>query len=212
MRNAITLTDLHNELRGAYGGRVHIEHIRRVANWSGLCDQAHCLRKVDRITHWRYFRFSSDDGKLFMKGSTTATICHVKRNCVDPWVPLFSPSSRATKTGFLVTVPNISHTPYLNIPCPDGLREVTKRLDTEEGRVKNIQKMIELHALRDFVFQSRTDRFHWDMSNSVELEHISGDDLAALGMNADRTNDDTDHENDDANHENDDANHESYEI
>ena len=45
-------------------------------------------------------------------------------------------------------------------------------MDSEEGRVGDVRKMVKLHELRDFVFRDRVDKFHWELSNSVETEHV----------------------------------------
>ena len=61
VNNAITLNDLHSELRQtnrAY--EVDVQHMQRVANWSALCDGENCLRKIDKVTQWRYFFFTRD--------------------------------------------------------------------------------------------------------------------------------------------------------
>lgn len=56
--------------------------------------------------------------------------------------------------------------------------EVTKRIESEEGRIKQPSKVIELRKLRDSVFRSRKELFHWNLNNSVEhrfREKVSGD-------------------------------------
>lgn len=166
LHNAVTLNELHEQLRFAYGGNVQVEHMRRIINWSGLCDMVGCLRKIDKISIWRYFLFSIDKSNSGLNGARLTT-CHVKQNCGDAWLPLF-PYTKNGKAGILRHLPNLSQTPNLNIKCPDGRDKINKRLESEEGRINSSDKMIELHALRDFVFQDRVDSFHWDLPNCVE--------------------------------------------
>lgn len=171
LHNAITLNDLHRELRCAYGGNVQVEHMKRVVNWSGLCDKTNCLRKIDRISTWRYFLFTSDktcpSASALPTATTVSTTCHVKKNCHEEWRPLF-PLKAAGESGILRHSPDLRKTPNLSIVLPEGLKKVNKRFDSEEGRINSVDKMVELHDLRDFVFQSRSDAFHWDLSECVE--------------------------------------------
>lgn len=171
--NAITLSDLHSVLRTTYGGNVHVEHMKRIANFSGLCDQYKCLRRVDKITQYRYFLFCSENPTdPSLKSSYRSTTCYVKKNCDDKWENLYPSHSKAIRAGILTACPDISNTPATNIKCPDGLEDVKKRLWSEDERINNPDKVIDLHELRDFVFSDRTDPFHWDLATSVETEHI----------------------------------------
>lgn len=173
VRNAITLEDMQQELRETYGGNVQVEHLRRVANWSGLCETEACLKKVDKVTQWRYFLFSPffGDSSTSNKKRARTTSCSVKRSCDDSWTPIGNVSasnSTNSANGFLRFCPDVKKTPPLKIKCPDGLADVTKRLESEDGRVNDPEKMIRLQALRDFVFRERTDIFHWDVENCLE--------------------------------------------
>lgn len=176
VHNAITLEDIHGELRQTYKGNVQVEHMRRVANWSGLCDSENCLRKVDRMTQWRYFLFTpSSSGSETMRGHIRPTTCSVKLNFDDAWQLLGNRGARSqapSVNSFLKHCPNLKNTPSQVISCPEGLDEVTKRLESEEGRVNDIDKLISLHELRDFVFQNRIDAFHWKIEDCVELEFL----------------------------------------
>ena len=178
VHNAITLSDMHDELRETYKQNVNIEHLRRIVNWSGLCEQENCVRKVDKLTQWRYFLFTPSSNVPAATNASCSSVshrtvsCSVKQNCDDNWQPIRNSganSSSSTSPGFLRHFPDIANTPPLNIDCPDGLKEVTKRLESEDGRV-DIDKMISLHNLRDFVFRKRVDNFHWTLSSCVETE------------------------------------------
>lgn len=169
--NAITLSDLHSVLRTTYGGDVRVEHMKRMANFSGLCEQERCLRKVNNITQWRYFLFLPDSTcDPDPSNGNRRTTCHVKKTCGDSWQKLFPGVPNNEPSGILRGCPDLSKTPNLQIKCPDGLNDVNKRFWTEEQRINDVDKMIELSDLRDFVFKARVDPFHWDLSTSVETE------------------------------------------
>lgn len=126
------------------------------------------------MTQWRYLQYNpNSNSPSSMPGTRRSTACSVKRNCDDRW-QLLGSNDKQTRailsSRFLKHCPNLINTPPLVITCPDGLDEVSKRFESEEGRVNDIEKMIILHELRDFVFQKRVNEFHWDVNNCVELE------------------------------------------
>lgn len=169
--NAITLNELHSELCTANQGRSTVTHMKRIINWSGLCESQKCLQRVSNITQFRYFKFTpsfSDDDN---NERPLRTECHTKQNCEEAWKPLWNSKNISKPKGFISFTPNFNKTPPLKINCPDGVQEVTKRLISEEGRINNENKMAELQELRDFVFSSRMDDFHWDLHSAVEIEH-----------------------------------------
>lgn len=172
--NAITLSDLHSVLRLSYGGQVHVQHMKRVANFSGLCDQTNCLRRIDKVTQWRYFLFCSENDPEQPREkrlkSIRSTSCYVKKNCDDVWENLYPAHSKALRAGILKSCPDIEDTPSLKVKCPDGLEDVNKRIWSEDERINDADKLIDLHELRDFVFCARTDPFHWDLTDLVETE------------------------------------------
>ena len=174
--NAITLSDLHSELMETNKREVKVQHMQRVANFSGLCEEEKCLRKVNRITQWRYFLFTLGSNENIhtsehSQSGPLPTVCHVKENNSEKWEFLFKSTGGGKPGGILRQCPDLRKTPPLKISCPDGVDNVTKRFCSEEGRVNDIDKMIELHKLRDFVFRSRTDPFHWDLKSSPETEY-----------------------------------------
>ena len=183
VNNAITLSDLQHELMQTNKREVKIQHMQRVANFSGLCEQENCLKKVDRITQWRYFIFTlgskdNTDASSQSQNGPLPTVCNVKVNSGDNWQYLIKSRGSGKPGGILRQCPDLRKTPSLEISCPDGLTNVTKRFCPEEGRVNDVDKMIELHKLRDLVFRNRTDSFHWDLISSPETEfcglHTSG--------------------------------------
>lgn len=170
---AVTLTDLHRELRHAYSGNVNVEHMKRLVNWSGLCDSQRYLRRVDRITTWRYFLFTSTQSAAAPTQTTgRCTIICVKKDVDGSWQSMLPTSKDNGSNGILRSFPDLSLTPQLKITCPDGVNEINKRFCSEEERINDADKLIELHELRDFVFQERTDTFHWDLTQCVETEHL----------------------------------------
>lgn len=171
VHNAITLRELHLQLRQTNKGGVEVQHLKRIANFSGLCDQENCMKKIDRITQWRYFLFTRNPSCSHqLKAAPLTTKCFVKKNSKDVWQNMFRNEVGSNPFGILRHCPDIRKTPPLNISCPEGLENVCKRLESEEGRINDAEKMITLHELRDFVFSSRVDQFHWDIQTSVETE------------------------------------------
>ena len=127
--DAITLDDMHEVLSTTYGGHVHVERLLRVANFSGLCDSTRCLKKIDKITQWRYFLFVSETAKdPSVKERGCSTTCYVKKNSDDEWQHLFPSSARSFRAGILRECPDLGKTPPTKIDCPDGLAEVNKLL------------------------------------------------------------------------------------
>ena len=148
--------------------------MKRVVKWSGLYHDQRCFRKIDRITTWRYFIFTPDEfdtSNITSSGGGRPTKCMVKADSDGSWQPLFSTSQSNPPHGILKCHPELLRTPPLKITSPDGLIDVNKCLWSEEERVNNVDKMVELHDLRDFVFQTRTDKFHWNLSQTIETEH-----------------------------------------
>ncbi len=174
VNDAVTLSDLHTELLRACKNTLtaKVNHLRRIANWSGLCENEKALRRIDTITQFRYFKFSR--AQIMEHDRITSpipTVCHVKVRCSDEWKRLFPDRKGQNVHGILKHCPNLRNTPSLVLKCPDGLQQVTKRISSEEARVNNADKLISLYELRDFVFRDRVDQFHWDLRKSVETEH-----------------------------------------
>ena len=55
--DAITLEDMHNELRTCYNENTVVVAMKQVVNWRGLCDETNCCNPIDHITHYRFFKF-----------------------------------------------------------------------------------------------------------------------------------------------------------
>lgn len=190
--NAITLTDLQEQLAETNMGHAAVYHLKRIANWSGLCDSECALRKVDNISQYRYFKFTSafEEHDDITKGPLS-TQCLVRHNCSESWRSLFSTNRGSNPNGILKSCPNLHNMPPLTIKCPDGQEKVTKRIYSEEGRINDPQKMIDLYGLRDFVFKDRVDAFHWNLEASVETEHYNSSEQ--LGPSAEIEGHSSDH-------------------
>ncbi len=169
--DAITLSDLQSQLAMANKGRAKVNHMRRLVNWSGLCDQEGCLQRLENISQYRYFKFSRSytESNNSVHGPFSTT-CHVKHNCYESWRPLIKGKRKTNEDGFLKFCPDIRRTPPLQIRCPDDKEKVSSRFISEESRINDTDKMIDLQKLRDFVFQDRLDDFHWDLTFAIETQ------------------------------------------
>ncbi len=171
--NAITLSDLHSVVSVVNHGRTRVSHMKRIANWKDLCDLERCIRRIQNISQYRYFKFSRSFSEQDTPGGPiVSTRCHVKLNCYNEWRELFPSKPGTPSLGILKFCPDLRKTPQLKICCPDGIDVITKRFQSEEGRINNTEKMIDLYELRDFVFKARIDSFHWDLEEAVETEQI----------------------------------------
>lgn len=169
--DAITLEDLHSQLRQTYNSHTQVSRMACVVNWSGLVEAEKCLRPVKQFTKFRYFSFSTSthsDSHTMESTAYVPTTCNVKINVTDPWIPL--PMSRTHEvSSFITNPPDLSKTPATTIASPPGVEEVTKRINSLEGRINSTVKLNALLSLRDDVFRTREELFHWDLSTIVEL-------------------------------------------
>ena len=160
--------------------------MKRIINWSGLCDLKQCIQKVRNISQYRYFKFTRAFAETDNdNGGSVSTMCYVKINCEDQWSELFERRNGNGCRGVLKFSPSLEDTPPLKIKCPDGMDDVTKRIISEDGRINNVDKVIQLQELRDFVFQTRVDDFHWDLNSIVETEHRHTTKLHSVAPNED---------------------------
>ena len=163
--NAITLVDIQNELRQVYNSHTQVGHMRHIINWSGLCENEKVLTALKNFTTYRFFHFFS--GTSNQGGDhNTSVRCRVKVSVYDEWKEL--------DYSFLSTVPDLSKTPPTIFDLSsehwnEQKIEVTKRINSEEVRIRNPAKLAELRQLRDSVFRSRKEGFHWNLKESIEL-------------------------------------------
>lgn len=194
--DAITLSDFHSTLRNVYNDHTCVGHMKHVINWSGLCQQESCLTTVSNFSHFRYFRFCRTNCNPIHQpkptslltnpvhtniNSSQCTTCDVKVNSIDNWSPLHA-TGKYKGRGFIISAPDLRKTPYTvineKIDNNNGSfmkkkEQFTKRLESEEGRIRSATKMNELKTLRDFIFRARNERFHWNFQTSIEWNHFN---------------------------------------
>lgn len=171
--DAITLSDLHTQLRQAYTPAPLVGHVKHVANFSGLCKEGKNLTKVKRFSDYQYFKFNRRDLPSIETGDCNhshETICYVKNSCSEEWKVL-NGGNQCMDT-FIRNVPDLRNTPPNSIKCPDGAREVELRFRSEEGRINSSSKMATLRDTASGVFLTREEKFHWDLSSIIEMKTI----------------------------------------
>lgn len=78
---------------------------------------------------------------------------------------------------FLRHVSTLADTPDNNLICPDGEKEVFKRTQSEETRIKSRAKVASLINLQSNVFNSRSEKFHVS-PECAELTSLASDSWA----------------------------------
>lgn len=164
LNDAITMDDLLSELRESFSPTPHVSRMLHVANFSELCTQQKCLAKVPAFSHFRFFKFCRASGPPRSEFEWYSTLCLVRIGCSDNWSNLSENNS-----GFLGRTPGIRLTPPTVLEAPDNLAEVNKCLDSNEARIGDTTKLASLMHLRDRVYTSRSENFHWDMEQAVEM-------------------------------------------
>ena len=110
--DAITLEDLHGELRTVYNNQTFVGSMNQVVNWSGLCQQEKCLSKVKNFSKYRYFKF-------FKKPRSEEISCFIRFKVGDDWFDIANLSEASIPT-FSNFTPDLNRTPPLEISCPEG--------------------------------------------------------------------------------------------
>lgn len=189
--SAVTLEDLHEQLRLSYTPVPTVNHVSKIANISGLCDKTSVLwdGRDGRFSDYRYFRFHKTERTFdeVQRGSTVFTTCQVKRNSADNWSPLRPDVQGKEFSGFLQGRPDLRQTPKTMQKCPTDKNEVLKRLVSEESRIGDTKRMKSVTDLVDLVYQDRMSDFHWDLKNSVEHKRTRSEEVGALQVNRDAT-------------------------
>ena len=85
----------------------------------------------------------------------------------DNWIPLESVSHGTSS--FLRILPDLLQKPPELISSPDEKDKVSQPFDTEASRIGSEEKLLALLRLRDEVFCSRSVKFHWDLSQIIEM-------------------------------------------
>ena len=171
--DAITLNDLHEQLRLSFKSSPYITQMKSVANFSGLCEAEKCVNAIQNFSHFRYFKFSrsTTQNDTSSKRTSYKTVCHKKIFANDEWTPL----SGDNESGFLKFAPDLKRTPPTVIEPPNGVEDVTARICSVEGKINDENKYRELIQLREHIYQNRReDRFHWDLRISPEHKRNLG--------------------------------------
>ncbi len=164
--DAVTLSDLHGELRQVYNDKTSVCSMNNVVNWSGLCEAERCLTNLKNFSKYRYFKF-------YRSQTSDSISCNIKVNVIDEWFDIGNLSARGSIRSFTKFAPDLSKTPPLHISCPDGKEKVTECIEAAESRIPSVEKVDALFSLRDKVFKERTEEFHWNLQHCVELNHSS---------------------------------------
>jgi len=162
--DTITLDDLHEQLRAVYNRHTAVARMKYIINWSGLCRSEDALTNIKNFSHYRYFRFVKEPNH------NQDVSCLVKPSVQDEWSTL--------PITFLKFPPDLTKTPPTAIDMStetilERKNEITKRLETEEVRVRDPAKMSSLTTLRDTIFRSRKEKFHWNLQTCIELRFVS---------------------------------------
>ncbi len=162
--DAVTLCDLHSELRQVYNDQTTVGAMNSVANWSGLCEDEKCLTNLKSFSKYRYFKFHREE-------SSTEICCMIRVNVTDDWFNIKELSGNGKIKSFTKFAPDLAKTPPLEIKCPDGIEKITECIEAAEARIPSVEKVEALLKLRDKVFKARSEEFHWDLGNSAEWSH-----------------------------------------
>lgn len=179
--NAVTISDLQQELKSSYNDQTEVSRMENMVNWSDLCQQEKCLSNVQGFSQYHYFRFyrTALEEHNASSSDTESTMCQVRVKSTDEWICLDSTNK---KKSFLKFPPNLERTPGTKVTCPPNVTEVTKRIESEEWRISSSAKLNDLKNLRDEVFNERFEPFTWDLTQCYETRcatertrnHISG--------------------------------------
>ncbi len=130
--NAITLPELHHELRQVYNKFTSVTHMKYIINWRGLCQEEGVLTTLRNFSQWRYFRFRatqlSESNDHTSSGPSLVT-CAVRVNVDDEWQDL--------PTSFLKTVPDLNSTPNTVVVDTNSTWEKEGRGD-ETDRIRRM--------------------------------------------------------------------------
>ena len=161
------MSALHEQLRHTYNKHTVVGSMANVINWSGLCTEQECLTNAKGFSKFRYFKFSRESSST--TSSKVKTTCFVRYSCTDEWENISKMIPNNKYSSFIKFAPDLKKTPPLIITCPDGKQKVTDCLEAAENRIDNETEVNDLLKLRDSVFRSRTENFHWDLNGCIEI-------------------------------------------
>ena len=166
--NAVTLDDLHEQLKKCYNERTTVERMTKVVNWSQLCDQSKCINNISNITQYRFFKIMLSDAETKSTCQNRQTVCHVRNVCTEDWHTLESDSGKGVKS-FLKFLPDILQTPPEILKAPDDEKDVRLYIDSQRSRMDRHQTKSVLD-LKSTIYKNKSVPFHWDLRNSVEFQ------------------------------------------
>lgn len=178
--DAVTMSNLHEQLSKCFNRHTVVSAMKECVNFSGLCDKLECVNTLTNITQYRFFRFSRTDGASTSNGCHSN--CFVKHSAQDDWTPLEVADPRKI-SNLLRFTPDLTETPPEKVTAPDDMADITARIESENGRINSDQKLRELLATRDEIYQSRNISFHWDKRDDVEFCNSSAS--RVFGMDGD---------------------------
>ncbi len=161
--DAVTMTDLAEELSASYSPRPTVSRISAVANFSGLCDAVRCLQNPPAWTQFQYFHFHRDPRVPSPPNQIFSTNLSVRENSTSAWIPFFR------NRGFLKIAPDLRRTPSTKIRPPDNYDAVIRAIETAETLINSQDKMRSLRTLAKEVYSSREQPFHWHRRSMIEL-------------------------------------------
>ncbi len=161
--NAVTISDLADELAVSYTPRPRVSRLSAVANFSGLCDHSDCVYSPPPWTSFHYFHFCRSFEPPRSALERFRTKLFVRTESTHDWT-LFHGSR-----GFLKFCPDLRRTPSTNILPPPNYEEVLRCFRTAETLINNAAKMTALRSLAGEVYVERTVPFHWNLRTTFEL-------------------------------------------
>lgn len=90
------------------------------------------------------------------------------------------PILKARHGNFLKRLPDLSKIPSTTITEPRGNGELTRRFESEEGRIYDRTKIMAFYELHGHVFRAKEEVYHWNIQLFVECrfrrikKHITG--------------------------------------
>ncbi len=161
--NAVTISDLADELAVSYTPRPKVARLAAVANFSGLLENSDCLYTLPPWTSNQYFHFcrSHDSPRTALERFRTKVL--VRQDSSQDWVPFHN------NCGFLKFCPDLRHTPATNLLPPPNYEQVLRCFRTTETLINNAAKMTALRSLADEVYVERSVPFHWNLRTTFEF-------------------------------------------
>lgn len=151
----VSLKDHQQELSQCYNSATFVTSMNNCINWWKFCDNSKCIRKIANIMSYQFIQSLRKKKTLDDEISSS---CLVRTAVNYKWVPIHT-AVRGQPSAFLSSEPDLRRTPPEELTSPSGLKGVTARLTSEEGRIQNPQNMQDLFTLRGDVYKTRSVSF-----------------------------------------------------